>query len=191
MDVAGIDDQTGKLYILTDRFFSEQCSPPTTQQPGTFDNEPLAAHPQHSISGSIPAANPATSNRFWLLCGWAAAKRSMSIRRYVLHTACLKQAYSSEVSPSPVANDDSPACSYYITVPTMTTYHILSDRKEVTTLAVSDPDRQQADRPATLGHLYRPRRTKDSAILDLPAGWKEAEKPRPALVHPARWPMRS
>ena len=187
MDVAGIDDQTGKLYILTDRY-SEQVQArlydPATR---SFDKEPLAAHPQYPISGLILGSKPSNFNQ--VLGFYVDGPRREAIyvdpQMKALYDG-LKQAYPGKYVAITGYNDDLSRVLFTTNgANTPTTYHVLSDRKQVTTLGSERPwiDGKQIGEQRWVTYTARDGR-KIPAIVDLPAGWKEGGEPLPALVHP-------
>ena len=63
IDIVGIDEATGKYYVLTDRF-SDRVQAwmynPSTQK---YDDEPLLAHPEYSIGGLVLGTQPSNFNK--------------------------------------------------------------------------------------------------------------------------------
>jgi hypothetical protein len=63
VDITGIDESTGKLYVLTDLFsdlVQAWMYDPATRK---FDAEPLLTHPKFSIGGLILGTQPSNFNR--------------------------------------------------------------------------------------------------------------------------------
>ena len=63
VDVVGIDDASGKFYVLTDQFsdlVQARLYDPVARR---YDDEPLAAHPQFSIAGLILGTRPSNFNQ--------------------------------------------------------------------------------------------------------------------------------
>ncbi len=187
MDVAGIDDETGKLYILTDKF-SEQVQArlydPATR---TFDNEPLAAHPDYSIGGLILGTKPSNFNQ--VLGFYVDGPRREAVfvdpQMKSLQDG-LKKAYPGKYITISGYNDDLSRVLFTTnSADSPTTYYILSDRSKVTTLGSERPwiDGKQIGEQRWITYTARDGR-RIPALLDLPAGWKDGDPVLPALVHP-------
>lgn len=187
MDVVGIDDQTGKLYVLTDKFSEQVQARLYDPAKRSFDNEPLAAHPQYPIGGLILGTKPSNFNQ--VLGFYVDGPRREAV--YVdplmksLHDG-LKQAYPDAYVTITGYNDDLSRVLFTTNAANQpTTYRLLSDRKQVTTLGSERPwiDGKQIGEQRWITYTARDGR-KIPAIVDLPAGWKEGDAPLPALVHP-------
>lgn len=187
MDVAGIDDATGKLYILTDKF-SDQVQAwqydPTTR---SFDKEPLAAHPDYPISGLILGTRPSNFNQ--VLGFYVDGPRREAV--YIdptmksLHDS-LKQAYPGTYVAITGYNDDLSRVLFTTSAANQpTSYYVLTDKKSVSPLGSERPwmDTKQIGEQRWVTYTARDGR-KIPAIVDLPAGWKEGDPTLPALVHP-------
>ena len=187
MDIVGIDDGSGKLYVLTDKF-SEQVQArlydPATR---TFDSEPLAAHPQYPIGSLILGTRPSNFNQ--VLGFYVDGPRREAV--YVdpqmkgLYEG-LKQAYPGKYVAITGYNDDLSRVLFTTSAANSPpSYFVLSDRKSVTPLGSERPwvDGKQIGEQRWVTYTARDGR-KIPAILDLPAGWKEGDAAVPALVHP-------
>ncbi|SBV36163.1 Peptidase, S9 family [uncultured Stenotrophomonas sp.] len=187
MDVVGIDGDSGKFYILTDKF-SDQVQAwaydPTRKE---FDREPLAAHPEYPISGLILGMRPSNFNQ--VLGFYVDGPRREAVyvdpQMKALHDS-LKQAYPGQYVSITGYNDDLSRVLFTTNSASHpTSYHVLMDRKSVTPLGSERPwiDSNQIGEQRWITYTARDGR-KIPAILDLPAGWKEGDAALPALVHP-------
>lgn len=187
MDIVGIDEDSGKLYVLTDRF-SEQVQArlydPSTR---SFDKEPLAAHPEYPIGALVLGTR--TSNFNKVLGFRVDGPRPQTV--YVdpqmkgLQEG-LQKAYPGQYVSITGYNDDLSRVLFTTnSASTPTTYYILSDRKAVTPLGSERPwvDGKRIGEQRWVTYRARDGRS-IPAIVDLPAGWKQGDAPLPALVHP-------
>jgi dienelactone hydrolase len=187
VEIAGIDESTGKLYVLTDKF-SDQVRAyqydPTTRE---FDEEPLAAHPEYPIGGLILGTRPSNFNQ--VLGFYVDGPRPEAV--YVdptmkaLHDG-LKQAYPGKYVSITGYNDDLSQVLFTTnSASSPSTYYVLKDKKSVSLIGSERPwiDSAQIGEQRWVTYTARDGR-KIPAILDLPAGWKEGDSALPALVHP-------
>ena len=187
VDIVGMDEKTGKFYVLTDLFsdlVQAWMYDPATRK---FEDEPLLAHPQFSIGGLILGSQPSNFNR---VLGYVvdgpqrevtyvdpamAGVQGMLQKAFPGQTVSLN-GYNDDMSRvlfTTQSNKDAPA------------YHVLLDRKRVVTLGSQRPDVNPADIGEQRWVSYPARDGMTiPAILDLPAGWKEGDGPLPAIIHP-------
>lgn len=185
--ITGIDEETGKFYVLTD-LFSDRVEvwkyDPRTRE---FDDEPLVAHPKYSIGSLILGSQPSNFNQ---ILGFTISGPQMEVV-YVdpemasIHKG-LENAYPGQRVVINSYNDD-------MSVVLFTTsshkhppsYHLLQDRKEVRTLGSQrpwiEPDQIGEQRWVT----YPARDGMEiPGILDLPAVWSKEDGPLPTIIHP-------
>ncbi len=187
MEIAGIDDQTGKFYVLTDRFSDQVQARLYDPVSRKFDDEPLAAHPQYSISRLILGTRPSNFNQVlgFYIDGPRREAVYVDPQMKALDDG-LKQAYPGKYISITGYNDDLSRVLFTTSsADSPTSYQILVDRKQVTTLGSERPwiDGKQIGEQRWITYTARDGR-KIPAIVDLPAGWKEGSGPLPALVHP-------
>jgi len=187
MEVVGIDDASGKFYVLTDRFSDQVQARLYDPASREFDKEPLAAHPQFAISGLILGTKPSNFNQ--VLGFYVDGPRREAVyvdpQMKALHDG-LKQAYPGKYVAITGYNDDLSRVLFTTSAANApTSYQILADRKQVTTLGSERPwiDTTQIGEQRWVTYTARDGR-KIPAILDLPAGYKQGDAPLPALVHP-------
>lgn len=187
MNVVGVDDDSGKLYILTDKFsdlVQAWAYDPARQ---AFDSEPLVAHAGGSISKLIFDRRAASFNR---IAGYVVdAERAETVyvdpQLKALHEG-LKRAYPTQSVSITGYNDDLSRLLFVTeSAADSPAYHVLINGSDVVTLG---SERPWVD-PARIGEqrwvVYTARDgLKIPAVLDLPAGWKPADGPLPAIVHP-------
>ncbi len=187
MNIAGIDDATGKLYVLTDKFSDQveaRLYDPATQQ---FDKEPLAAHPQYPIGGLVLGTR---SSNFNQVLGFSVVGPRPEVvyidpQMKALHDS-LKLAYPEQHVSITGYNDDLSRVLFTTDSASQpTAFYMLMDRKSVTPLGSERPwiDSKQVGEQRWVTYTARDGRS-IPAILDLPAGWKQGDAALPALVHP-------
>ncbi len=185
--VTGIDEETGKFYVLTN-LFSDRIQAwmydPATR---SFDDEPLLAHPEFSIGGLILGSQPSNFNKVvgFIVDGPEREANYVDRDLAAIH-ASLKQAYPGRTVDLNGYNDDlsrvlfSASSAQHPAV-----YGLLLERQRVVELGGQRPwikpefigEQRWVAYPARDG-LQIP------AILDLPAGWKPSDGPLPTIIHP-------
>jgi dipeptidyl aminopeptidase/acylaminoacyl peptidase len=187
VDVVGIDEQSGKLYVLND-LKSDQVQAwlydPATRK---FDSEPLVAHPKYSISRLILGTQPSDFNR---VLGFT-VEGAQSEDTYVdpamkgIQTA-IKQAFPGQSVRIGGYNDNRSRVLFSTESPrNPPAYHVLVDGKQIKTLGSERP----WIKPEQIGEqrwVSYPARDGMSipALLDLPAGWREGSGALPTIVQP-------
>lgn len=187
MEIVGIDDATGKLYVLTDKFSDQTQAWQYDPAKKEFDKEPLAAHPEFPISGLILGTRPSNFNQ--ILGFYVDGPRREAV--YVdpqmkALSDSLKQAYPGQYVAITGYNDDLTRVLFTTSSASQpTSYYVLMDKKSVTPLGSERPwvDSKQIGEQRWVSYTARDGR-KIPAILDLPVGWKEGDAALPALVHP-------
>lgn len=187
MEIVGIDDGSGKLYVLTDKFSDQVQAWLYDPAKKTFDKEPLAAHPEYPIGGLILGTRPSNFNQ--VLGFYVDGPRREAVyvdpQMKALHDS-LKQAYPGQSVSVTGYNDDLSRVLFTTSSASQPkSYYVLMDKKSVTSLGSERPwiDSSQIGEQRWVSYTARDGR-KIPAILDLPAGWKEGDTPLPALVHP-------
>ncbi|KAA9132743.1 S9 family peptidase [Marinihelvus fidelis] len=187
VNVVGIDDETGKLYVLTDQFsdlVQAWMYDPKTRE---FDAEPLVAHPRFSIAGLGFGTQPSNFNQ---LVSFAVDGLEMEVT-YVdgdlrsIHEG-LKQAFPGKTVRIIDYNDGLSRVLFSTgNAQTPTAYHLVEDRQKVTNLGNSRPWINPEDIGEQRWVTYTARDGMEiPGILDLPAGWSKEDGPLPTLIHP-------
>jgi dipeptidyl aminopeptidase/acylaminoacyl peptidase len=187
MEIAGIEDSSGKFYVLTDKFSPQVQAwlyDPVSKQ---FDKEPLVAHPKYPISGLILGTR---QNNFNQVLGFyvdGPQREAIYVDPTMksLHDS-LKSAYPGlSVSITGYNDDLSRVLFTTSSAAQPRSFFVLADRKSVTSLGSSRPwiDSKQIGEQRWVEYTARDGR-KIPAILDLPKDWKEGDAALPALVHP-------
>ena len=187
VDVVGIDDATGKFYVLTDQFSDKVQARLYDPVQRKYDPKPLVADENFSIAGLVFGDQPSNFNK---LLGFvvdgphrqivyvdptlkaiqdglkrAFPAQDISIGRYT--DGFSKVLFSTESASHPIS------------------YHILLDQKTVANLGSQYPAIEAGRTGEERWVTYKARDGRAiSAILDLPAGWKQGDAPAPAVINP-------
>lgn len=187
VSIVGIDENTGKLYVLTDLF--SDLVQAWAYDPGKrqFDPEPLVAHPEFSIAGLVLGSQPSDFNRVLGFIVDGAQRRTEYVEPQMQAIqAGLKQAFPGQNVVLNGYNDDRSRVLFTTSSARHPpAYHLLLDRKHVKTLGSQRPGIDPADIGEQRWVTYPARDgVKVPAILDLPAGWTSEKGPLPAIIHP-------
>jgi dipeptidyl aminopeptidase/acylaminoacyl peptidase len=186
-DVVGIDEATGKYYVLTDRFSDHVQAwmyDPTDQK---FDNEPLLSHPQYSIGGLILGTQPSNFNKVlgYVVDGPSREVTYVEPQMQAIH-AMLKKAFPGQSVTISGYNDNLSKVLFSASnAQNPPSYHVLLDRKSIMTLGSQRPwiDSKQIGEQRWVNYPARDGLS-IPAILDLPVGWKQGDRPLPTIIHP-------
>ncbi len=183
----GIDEQSGKYYVLTDLYsdlVQARMYDPVARK---FDDEALVAHPEHSITGLVLGNQASNFNRvLGFVVGGLEPTVTYVDPDFVSIHAGLQAAYPGQTVSIRQYNNDLSRVLFVTSSPRHApTYHMLNDRKQVTTLGSENP----AVKPEQIGEqrwVTYPARDglRIPAILDLPAGWTKEQGPLPTIIHP-------
>lgn len=187
VDIVGIDEQSGKFYVLTDLFSNLVQAWMYDPKARKFDEEPLLAHPEFSIGGLILGAQPSNFNRIlgYVVDGPRREATYVDPDMAAIHES-LKNAFPGQTVSINGYNDDlSRVLFTTASAQNPPAYHLLLDRQRVNTLGGQRPwfdsklvgEQRWVTYPARDG-LQIP------AILDLPVGWKPSDGPLPTIIHP-------
>lgn len=187
VEIAGIDEATGKYYVLTDLFSNQTQAwayDPATRQ---FDEEPLVAHPDYSISSLIFGTQPSNFNKILGFIVDGPQRQAVYVDPEMggIHEA-LRGTYAGQsVRILDYSDDLSRVLFVTESHRHAPAYHLLLDRERVVTVGAERPGID----PTHIGEqrwiTYRARDGMQiPAILDLPAGWSDGDPPLPAIIHP-------
>jgi dienelactone hydrolase len=185
--IAGIDDATGKYYVLTDKFSNYVQAWMYDPKTRKFDEEQLVGHPKFSIAGLVFGNQPSNFNK---LLGFTVAG-PMFETTFVdpdmrsIHEG-LKQAYPGQTVSITDYNDGLTRVLFTTqSAQKPLTYYVLKDRKTVQVLGSQRPWIDSEDIGEQKWVYYTARDGLEiPAILDLPAGWTKKDGPVPTVIHP-------
>lgn len=187
LDVVGVNDDTGEYYVLTDRFSDHveaRVYNPTTRQ---FASQPLVAHPEFDIASLVFDQRKKTFNQ---VVGFTVAGPTYETTLVEPEMASIQKGLQQRFPGQNVRflgyNDDLSRVLFSTSnAQHPPAYHLLSDKKSLTTLGESRPWIDSEDIGEQRWVTYTARDgMKIPAILDLPAGWTKEDGPLPAIVHP-------
>lgn len=185
--IAGIDDDSGKFYVLTDKFSDLVQAWMYDPKARSFADEPLVAHGQFSIGGLVFGSQPSNFNKLigFTVAGPAPETTYVDPEMRSLHEG-LKQAFKGQrVAITDYNNDLSRILFMTVSNQHPTTYHLLVDRQQVQTLGSQRPWIDSEDIGEQRWVTYTARDGLEiPAILDLPAGWTKDQGPLPTIIHP-------
>ncbi|MCK7594878.1 alpha/beta hydrolase family protein [Pseudomarimonas salicorniae] len=186
-EFVGIDEASGKFYVLTDLYSDRVEARMYDATARKFDNEPLVAHPEFSIGGIIQGTRESDFNQ---VIGFSVAAMVPQVV-YVdpelksIHEALGKLYPGQRVSISGYNSDRSRVLFVTQSHRHPPAYHVLLDRKKVLTLGRSRPSINPEDIGEQRWVTYKARDGLEiPGILDLPAGWTKDQGPLPTVIHP-------
>ncbi|WP_411832423.1 alpha/beta hydrolase family protein [Pseudoxanthomonas mexicana] len=187
VDIVGIDENTGKFYVLTDLFSDLVQAWMYDPAARKFDAEPLLAHPTFSIGGLILGTQPSNFNRVlgFVIDGPQREVTYVDPNLQAIQ-AGLKKAYPGQTISVGGYNNDLSRVLFTTSSPQRApAYRLLLDRKQVVELGEQRPwiDANQIGEERWVTYPARDG-LNIPALLNLPAGWKEGDGPLPTIIHP-------
>lgn len=188
MQVAGIDEDTGKYYVLTDKFSDLVQAWEYDPKARSFADEPLLAHPRFSISRLGFGYQPENFNEVvsFTVAGPVPETTYVNAEMRSIHEG-LKELYPDQNVTITGYNDGFSRVLFQTSSNKHpTSYHLLLEGKKVQTLGNERPWIDSEDLGEQRWITYEARDgMKIPALLDLPAGWdKEEDGPLPLVVNP-------
>src|SRR6056297_94958 len=188
VDIVGIDDDSGKFYVLTDKFSDLVQAWAYDPKTRSFDDEPLLAHPKFSIASLGFGYQPSNFNEIvsFTVSGPVAETTYVDPDMRSIYEG-LKQLYPDQnVRLNAYNNDLSRVLFQTSSNRHPVGYHLLTDRTKVETLGTQRPWIDPEDLGEQRWITYTARDGMEiPALLDLPPGWdKEEDGPLPLVVNP-------
>ena len=187
MDVVGVDDATGKYYVLTDQFSDKVQVRLYDAVTHKFDPEPAVADKDYSIMGLLFSKRPENFNQVVGFVVGGPSPQTIYVDPTLkgIQASLAKVFPGQQVNISSYTNDFSKVLFTTENAGTPGAYHLLLDRKQVKTLGSTRPWLKPGMTGEERWVSYKARDgLKIPAILDLPAGWKNGDAPAPAIVMP-------
>ena len=187
VNVVGLDEASGKFYVITDKFSDQMQAWMYDPATGKFDAEPLVAHPQYSIGGLVFGSQPDNFNKVlgFVVEGPGREVVWVDPEMKSIHDG-LQQAYPGlKVDILDYNQGKSLVLFQTSSHRQAPAYYLLRDRKQVVAIGAQRPyiDPAKIGEQQWVTYTARDGR-KIPAILDLPVGWTKADGPLPAIVHP-------
>jgi dipeptidyl aminopeptidase/acylaminoacyl peptidase len=187
MSVVGIDDATGKYYVLTDQFSNQvqaRLYDPVAQK---FDPEPVVADKNHSIMALLFSKRPSNFNQVigFVVGGPYPETIYVDPTLKGIQAALNKAFLGQQVDISSYTNDFSRLLFTTQSASTPEAYHLLIDKTRIENIGSSRPWIKPGMTGKESWVTYKARDGMTiPAILDLPAGWKQGDAPAPAIIMP-------
>jgi dipeptidyl aminopeptidase/acylaminoacyl peptidase len=185
--VEGIDDATGKFYILTDQFSDKMQARMYDAVTQKYDSEAVVANKNYSIGGLLFSTRASNFNQ---IVGFVVDGPH---RQVVYVDPALKAIQESiklafpgqQVGISSYTDDLSKVLFTTQSAGGPGAYHLLLDKKQVANLGSSRPWIGKDLTGTESWVTYKARDGREiPAILDMPAGWKEGDAAAPAIIMP-------
>lgn len=187
VNVVGIDDATGKYYVLTDQFSDQiqaRLYDAVTQK---YDSEPVVADKEFSIAALVFGKQPSNFNRVlgFVVAGAYPQTVYVDPKLKAIQTS-IKQAFpGQQVNISSYTDDFSKVLFSTVGASVPEAYHLLLDGKRVANLGSKRPWIKNGLTGEQRWVSYQARDGLTiPAILDLPPGWKKGDAPVAAIVLP-------
>lgn len=187
VDIVGMDEGTGKFYVLTDLFsdlVQAWMYDPASRQ---FDAEALVAHPEFSIGSLVLGTQPSNFNKVlgFTFDGLEREVNYVDPEMQAIQSG-LQASFPRQTVRITGYNDDRSRVLFSTgSAQHPPAYHLLVDRERVRTLGSQRPGIKAAQIGEQRWVTYPARDgVKIPAILDLPAGWKQGDGPLPTIIHP-------
>ncbi|HIY71775.1 MAG TPA: prolyl oligopeptidase family serine peptidase [Candidatus Luteimonas excrementigallinarum] len=187
VEIVGMDESTGNFHVLTDLFSDKVQAWVYDPVRRKFEDEPLVAHPEYSISSLIIGTRPSNFNQILGFTVDGPQRQSVYVdpQMGAIHES-LRQAYPDQNVVISDYNDDLSRVLFTTQSHRYPpAYHLLLDRERVMTVGTQRPQINPEDIGEQRWITYSARDgVTIPAILDLPADWKEGDAPLPAIIHP-------
>lgn len=186
-DIVGIDEATGKFYVLTDQYSDRVQAWMYDPASRKFDAEPLLSHAKYSIGGLILGSQPSNFNKVlgYYVDGPQREVTYVDPQMQAIH-GTLRKAFPGQTVTITGYNDGlSRVLLSTSSAQNAPAYHLLQDRKNLVTLGSERPwiDARQVGEQRWVTYPARDG-LEIPAILDLPVGWKAGDAPLPTIIHP-------
>lgn len=185
--ISGVDEQSGKMYVLTDRFSDRIQARMYDPRTRTFDDEPLVAHPEFDIGSVILGSQPSNFNRVlgFTVAGPVNEQVYVDPEMKAVHDGLKSTFAGMNVGIMDYTDGLSTVLFSVSDNRHAPSYHLLFDRTRLVPLGASRPwiDPEAIGEQKWVTYTARDGRT-IPALLDLPAGWKQGDPALPAIIHP-------
>jgi dipeptidyl aminopeptidase/acylaminoacyl peptidase len=187
ISIVGIDDHTGKYYVLTDLFSNYVQAWMYDPKERKFDDEALVAHGEFSIDGLVFGNQKSNFNKLlgFRVGGSSYETTFVDAEMRSVHEG-LKQAFKGQTVTITDYNDGLSRILFMTESSNHPpAYHLLIDRQRVTTLGSQRSWLKNQDISKQRWVSYTARDGLEiPAILDLPAGWSKEDGLLPAVINP-------
>lgn len=185
--VVGIDDATGKYYVLTDQFSDKVQARLYDAVKQKYDTEPAVADKEYSIAGMVFGKQPSNFNKVlgFVIAGPYPRTVYIDPAMKAVQAGIEKAFPGQHVNISSYTDDFSKVLFTTDSSSTPEAYHLLVDGKRVVNLGSKRPWIEQDMTGEQRWVSYKARDGMEiPAILDLPAGWKKGDAPAATVILP-------
>lgn len=187
VDVVGIDDASGKYYVLTDQFSDKVQARLYDAVTKKFDPKPVVADKDYSITSLIFSRRRSNFNKVvgFVIGGPYPQTVYVDPTLKGIQAGLQKALPGQQINISGYTDDFSKILFTSQSASVPETYYMLLNKKQLARLGSSRP----WIKPGMAGEerwvTYKARDGLEiPAILDLPVGWKKGDKPAPAVLMP-------
>ncbi len=185
--VAGVDDATGKFYILTDQFSDKMQARMYDPVAKKYDAEVVVADDNYSIGGLLFSTRASNFNQIVGFVVDGPHRQLVYVDPELKAIqGSIKQAFAGQqIGMSSYTDDLSKVLFTTESSSDPLAYHLLLDKKQVVNLGSSRPGIGKDMAGTESWVTYKARDGREiPAILDLPAGWKQGDSAAPAIIMP-------
>ncbi|MBA2079450.1 peptidase S9 [Rhodanobacter sp. PCA2] len=185
--VAGIDDATGKYYVLTDQFADKVEARLYDPAQHRYDPEPAVTDKNYSIGALLFSTKRSNFNQVVGFIVDGPSREAVYVDPALKSIQdAIKHAFPGRhVSLTSYTDDLSKVLFVTENASTPPAYHLLLDKKQMVNLGSALPE---IDKNLAITESWITYKARDGleipAILDLPIGWKQGDAPAPAIVLP-------
>lgn len=187
VDVEGVDDATGKYYVITDKFRDKAAVYLYDIATDTFDTEPVFAHPKFSATNVIFSDRKQNFNDIvGFAYGGASSERFYIEPETKSVYEGLKAAFPGRYISLRGVNEDMSRVLFEVSSSSYPpVYYLLSDKSKVSLVGASRPWIDSDDLRDTELVYYTARDGLEiPAFLTLPKGWTKADGPLNTVILP-------
>lgn len=187
MKVVGIDDSTGKYYVLTDLFSDKTQAYLYDASTHKFDPTPVIADQNYSIEALLFSKRPSNFNQVvgFVVGGPRLQTVYVDPTLKGIQTGLEKVFPGQQVDIASYTDDFSKVLFTTESASNPKAFHLLVDKHRVVAIGSERPWIKPGLTGAESWVTYKARDGMEiPAILDLPAGWKKGDAPAPAIVLP-------
>lgn len=187
VDVVGIDDATGKYYVLTDQFSDKVQARLYDPIAKKYDPERVVADKDYSIGALLFSTRPGNFNQVvgFVVDGPHRQQVYVDPALKAIQAGIEKAFPDQQVSIASYTDDFSKVLFSTQSASNPAAWHLLLDQKKLANLGSERPWIKPDMTGAETWITYKARDGLEiPAILDLPAGWKQGDAPAPAIVMP-------
>ncbi|MGB8634520.1 MAG: prolyl oligopeptidase family serine peptidase [Rhodanobacteraceae bacterium] len=187
VSVVGIDDDSGKYYVLTDQFSDKVQVRMYDAARQKYDPTPAVAQKDYSITGLVFGKQPSNFNKvLGFQIGGPHLQTIYIDPKFKAIQASIQKAFpDQQVNISSYTDGLSRVLFTASSSSVPVSYHMLMDGKRIVNLGKSRPWIKKGLTGEERWVTYKARDGLEiPAILDLPAGWKKGDDPAPAVIMP-------